>query len=228
MAADADLNARPRLIVVGGPNGSGKTALTEQILRHRWLDGCEYVNPDNIARDAFGDWNDSSATLAAAQEAERIREACLAEGRSLAFETVMSAPDKLDFINRAKRAGFFVRLFFVSTTHPSINAARVAMRVMAGGHEVPITKIVSRYSKSIANCAAVIGDVDRGYIYDNSVDGAPAKLLFRVKNGSLAKLYEPELPAWAELIRGAIRVEADSNGPKSEHRVSPILNPPRG
>jgi len=48
---------KPRLIVVGGHNGAGKTSITEQLLRHEWMGGCEYVNPDYIARDEFGDWN---------------------------------------------------------------------------------------------------------------------------------------------------------------------------
>lgn len=46
---------KPRLIVVAGPNGAGKTSITEQLLRHEWMGGCEYVNPDYIARDEFGD-----------------------------------------------------------------------------------------------------------------------------------------------------------------------------
>ena len=48
---------KPRLIVVAGPNGAGKTSITEQLLRHDWMVGCEYVNPDYIARDDFGDLN---------------------------------------------------------------------------------------------------------------------------------------------------------------------------
>lgn len=116
---------RPRLIVVAGPNGAGKTSLTEQLLRHEWMVGCEYVNPDNIAHDAFGDWNAPAAVQQAALRATEIRESCLKESRSLAFETVLSMHDKLDFIARAKAAGFFVRLFFVGTDDPSINAKRV-------------------------------------------------------------------------------------------------------
>jgi hypothetical protein len=59
---------------------------------------CEYVNPDYIARDEFGDWNAPNAVRKAAVRAEEVRERCVREGRSLAFETVLSMPDKIDFI----------------------------------------------------------------------------------------------------------------------------------
>ena len=68
---------KPRLIVVAGPNGAGKTSITEKLLRHEWMGGCEYVNPDYIARDEFGDWNSPAAVLQAAARAAEVRERCL-------------------------------------------------------------------------------------------------------------------------------------------------------
>jgi len=180
---------KPRLIVVAGPNGAGKTSITEQLLRHEWMGGCEYVNPDFIAKEKFGDWNANDAVIKAANLAEEVREKCLEERRSLAFETVLSMPDKIDFMQRAKRAGFFVRLFFVGTDNPSINAKRVAIRVMEGGHDVPITKIITRFTRSLAYCSVAAKIADRAYIYDNSVDNAPARLLFRTSEGKLVKHY---------------------------------------
>ncbi len=144
-------------------NGAGKTTVTERGLAHEWFAGCEYVNPDFIARDEFGDWNSEPAVLRAATLASERRERCVAEHRSLAFESVFSVPDKVDFLRRAQAAGFFTRVFFVATTDPSINAARVARRVMQGGHDVPIQKIIARHFRSIANCALVAHEVDRLY-----------------------------------------------------------------
>ena len=44
---------RPVLIVIAGPNGSGKTTITSKILRHEWLENALYVNPDQVAQDRF-------------------------------------------------------------------------------------------------------------------------------------------------------------------------------
>jgi predicted ABC-type ATPase len=93
----------------------------------------------------------AAATLAAAR-----RERLLELGAGIAFETVFSAPDKVEFIERARSTGYFIRLFFVSTGDPTINAARVARRVMAGGHTVAIEKIIQRYARSHANLEALL------------------------------------------------------------------------
>lgn len=185
--------------MIAGPNGAGKTTLTERVLAHEWLEGCEYVNPDQIAQTVFGDWNDPRAILDAAREATRRRELCLEEGRSLAFETVFSTEEKLAFVRRAVSAGYFVRIFFVGTDSPEINAQRIAGRVMEGGHDVPILKIVSRYGKSIANLARAIPIVDRAYVYDNSIEEKAPSLLFRTVDGNLRKTYRTN-HEWAQAI----------------------------
>ncbi|MDE6257660.1 MAG: zeta toxin family protein [Muribaculaceae bacterium] len=195
-----EVNKKPELIVIAGPNGSGKTTITQQFLHHEWSEGIEYINPDQVAKDTFGDWNSQESVLKAANYCEEWRERCLKDKVSFVFETVFSADDKIDFILRAKEAGFFVRIFFIATKHPSINASRIANRVLEGGHDVPITKIISRYFKSIMNCEIIADKVDRLYVYDNSIDCHNAIPLFRLTNGVLGKKYVTEVPEWARNI----------------------------
>ena len=175
------------MIVIAGPNGSGKTSVTQKFLLHEWAEGTLYINPDEIAQELFGDWNSNDAVLKAANYCAELRDKYLQEHKSFVFETVMSAEDKVDFILRAKRAGFFIRIFFISTSHPSINAARIANRVMKGGHDVPI-------------CRTITPAVDRLYVYDNSVDGEDARLLFRLSEGQLKKMYVADVPEWAQIL----------------------------
>ncbi|QSV44472.1 AAA family ATPase [Geobacter benzoatilyticus] len=192
---------RHKLIVIAGPNGSGKTTFTNQVLRHDWSDGCIFINPDEIAKNEFGDWNSPEAVMKAAARAQELREECLLGKRSMLLETVFSVPEKLDFIKRAKEADFFIRFFFIGTDSPAINAARVARRVMAGGHDVPIAKIISRYQRSIANSALAISMVDRAYVYDNSIDDREPKKLFRTRDGRVFKTYRDlALHEWASMV----------------------------
>jgi predicted ABC-type ATPase len=194
---------RPKLLIIAGPNGTGKTTVTSRILRHEWVENCEYINPDFIARDKFGDWNSKEMVLKAVQFAEKQREKCLENSKSLIFETVLSASDKIDFIQRAKQQNYFIRLFFIGTDNPQINSLRIAQRVMQGGHDVPIQKIISRYYKSIANCILLSKIVDRLYVYDNSIENGLTELLFRGNNGKLVKQYAP-MHEWAKLIYESI------------------------
>jgi len=191
---------RPILCVVAGPNGSGKTTTTVQLLNNEWAADSLYINPDNIAQAKFGDWNSPDAVMKAAEYATKLRYECLEQGRDLVFETVFSSQEKLEFLLKAKEAGFFIRLFYVCTSDPAINVARITQRYLNGGHEVPISKVVSRYYKSLINAAEAISFVDRAYIYDNSVDNQLPRLLYRTIDGQLFKQYLEEVPVWASML----------------------------
>ena len=70
---------------------------------------------------------------------------------------------------------------------------------MQGGHDVPIQKIIARHFRSIANCSLVAREVDRLYLYDNSVDGEQATLVLRASKGVIVRQY-CAVPEWMEPI----------------------------
>jgi predicted ABC-type ATPase len=186
---------KPVLLVIAGPNGSGKTTVTVTLRRDKWSQDVEYINPDDIAKEKFGDWNSLEAVLNAANWAEARRKELIKQKAGIAFETVFSAQDKVDFLQSAKDQGYFLRVFFVGTSNPEINAARVAKRIIKGGHGVPLEKIISRYEKSMVNLMAAMLIADRVYIYDNSVDEQDALLCVRIQDQKIRKIYAA-LPEW--------------------------------
>jgi predicted ABC-type ATPase len=106
----------------------------------------------------------------------------------------------LEFLQKAKEVGFFIRLFYVCTSDPAINVARITQRYLNGGHEVPISKVISRYYKSLINATKAISFVDRAYVYDNSIDNQLPRLLYRTTEGRLFKQYVEEIPEWAGML----------------------------
>lgn len=188
---------KPTLCIVAGPNGSGKTTTTIQLLNNEWTADSVYINPDDIAQKTFGDWNSPDAVLKAAKLATDMRYKCLDERKNFVFETVLSSDEKIEFIRKAKEADFFIRLFFVCTNDPAINVLRITNRYLNGGHEVPISKIISRYYKSLANAALAFSLVDRAYVYDNSIENELPRLLCRMVDGKMFKKYVDNLPQWA-------------------------------
>jgi len=91
---------RPNLIIIAGPNGSGKTSSTNKLLAHQWSEDCEYINPDNLAKEKFGGYDDV-AMVKAFNYANDLRESILRINKSLIFETVFSHYSKIEYIKRA-------------------------------------------------------------------------------------------------------------------------------
>jgi predicted ABC-type ATPase len=163
-----------RCLMVAGPNGAGKTTLI-QYLRETGIDLGYYINPDDIARDLEGTYE--QRVREAQTIADKQRESCIADKRDFTFETVMSHPSKIDVLLKAKAAGFSVELFFVATDDPRTSIERVQLRVEQGGHDVPQDKIVSRWSRTMDLLHVAIQTADRSFVYDNSAAGIEAGLV---------------------------------------------------
>ncbi len=134
----------------------------------------------------------------AAWVAELLRYFLLRTKRTLTFETVMSHPSKLDFLREAKALGYRTYLYFVATSDPNLNVARVRARVAAGGHAVDADKIIDRYTRSLKLAKTAIRLVDRAYLFDNS--GTEPQLIAEITNGREVEIQKEQLPQWVNQV----------------------------
>ena len=204
-------NLKPVLILIAGANGCGKTTITKNLLANPWTLGCEYINPDDLAKAMPGGWDAKENFVEAQKQASERCEQNLRDGRSMVLETAFSSQRKLNFVAEAKKAGFFIRLYFIGTASPDINAARICRRMMTKtGHEVLIRDIIKRHDGAINMCVEASPMVDRLYVFDNTTEGLSHQQMFRVRDGYLHKVYKPVLDfVWATnmLKRVADRLE---------------------
>jgi predicted ABC-type ATPase len=126
--------------------------------------------------------------------ADFLRQKLLQSNHSFTFETVMSSPDKVAFLQKAQQCGFRTYLYFVATEDPQINISRVHNRVSKGGHSVPIDKIVSRYYRSLELLLDAVRYSDRAYIFDNSEK--ELCWIAEITSGEILELKTDQLPQW--------------------------------
>jgi predicted ABC-type ATPase len=132
----------------------------------------------------------------AASIADVVREQLLSDGRSFAFETVMSHASKADFLKRACEEGYLTYLYFIATDSPCINEYRGKTRRLEGQHEVPRDKTYERYYRSLDLLPRAIESSYRAYFFDSS-GTAPVWLAERTPLGALnLKVARSQSPEW--------------------------------
>lgn len=79
--------------------------MTVRLRADQWSEGVEYLNPDDVARDRFGDWNSPEATLEAARWTTARREALLAAHQGIAFEITIHSGASRESTQDRRRPG---------------------------------------------------------------------------------------------------------------------------
>ena len=131
----------------------------------------------------------------AADLAEFIRQNLLANDLSFSYETVMSHPHKIAFMEKARANGYRVYLYFVAIEDPLINIGRVQVRVEQEGHGVEKEKITKRYFKSLEQLESAIQNSDRAFLWDNSRE--VSFLFAEIEHGNSVNLTDPSnVPLW--------------------------------
>lgn len=186
------------LVVIAGPNGSGKTSLYYEIIGSPYFPEV-FVSPDAVVASGKYAYLPTirDQYIAAMQYCEQFRVDALDALTPLAFETVFSTVSKLKYLRMARVHGYFIELIFVGTCDPAINLARVEQRVRSGGHAVDPKDVVQRYSRCMELLPQALSIVDVAKVYDNS--GQHPVLGYYQRSGTPPILLNRKIrPSWIE------------------------------
>ena len=130
--------------------------------------------------------------------ADFIREKLLDTDINLfSFETVFSHKSKLEFMERAKKKGWEIYLYFIGTSDSTVNQGRVKERAEKGQHDVPDDKIRDRYIRSNSLLYAAVKLCRRAYVFDNS-DEASILIVEKDTDGTIQIKDENKVPQWID------------------------------
>jgi predicted ABC-type ATPase len=138
----------PRCLIIAGPNGAGKTTFARTFLPRESVK--RFVNADLLAA-GLSPLDPPAAQLAAGRLflAELDRHAAMKE--DFAFETTLSGLTYIARLEKWKKAGYRIELFYLKLSHVRLSLERVAARVRSGGHDVPEADIRRRFPRSWVN-----------------------------------------------------------------------------
>ncbi len=140
---------RPKVFVVAGPNGSGKTTFAEEFLP-KWVGVFNFINADYIAKGLSGFSSNAVALKAGRILLEQI-DACASKKINFAFETTLSGTAYLSRIKNLKKLGYEVHLYFLWIPEVKLSIARVESRVKMGGHDIREKVIRRRFKRGLKN-----------------------------------------------------------------------------
>ena len=206
----------PRIYVLAGTNGAGKSSIGGAMLIER---GVEYFNPDAAAA-LIANANPGIALedvqSAAWYEGRRLLERAIAERLDFAFETTLGGNTITALLEGAIASGIEVRIWYVGLDSVERHIARVRARVETGGHDIPEERIRERYARSLLNLIRLMPKLTELRVYDNSKEADPRtatpspRLLVHLDRGKLASVGElAATPDWAKsVVLTALKISA--------------------
>jgi predicted ABC-type ATPase len=180
-----------RLDLVVGPNGSGKSTFVRRILSPVWR-AAAFVNADEIAAQRWPDDPEPHA-YEAAQIAADTRSRLIELRRPLIAETVFSHRSKLELMDDAAGAGYYVALHVLMVPE-DLAVERVNYRKASGGHGVPVDKIRGRFRRLWPHVAEAVRKADSATFWDNAHHSGPRQVALFTDGLVVGR---PDWPGWA-------------------------------
>ena len=197
----------PYVVILAGPNGAGKSTLAPTLV-HDLFGISHFVNADTIARGLSAFDVERAAFQAGRIMLARLEELA-ASGADFAFETTLASRTFASSIKAQREGGYHVHLAYIWSPSPELNIARVAGRVRAGGHNIPLDVIRRRYAGGLRNFFELyLPLADSWSIYDNA-SGRAVRAVADGVGASIAQIHD--LLTWVDMQRGHQPVQSDES-----------------
>ena len=137
----------PRLYIISGCNGAGKTTASYSLLPEM-LNCTQFVNSDEFAK-GLSPFNPEKASIQASRYMLMKIRYLLKRNQDFAVETTLATRTLLKTVKMAQSAGYTVTLLYFWLNSPELAIERVKARVATGGHDIPEDTIRRRYKVGV-------------------------------------------------------------------------------
>ena len=137
----------PRLYIISGCNGAGKTTASYTILPEM-LNCHEYVNSDEFAK-SLSPFDPSAASITASRYMLMKIKFMFEHRLDFCIETTLATRTLLKMVEDAQGHGYSVTVIYLWLNSPELAIQRVRARVSTGGHNIPEDTIRRRYHKGL-------------------------------------------------------------------------------
>jgi predicted ABC-type ATPase len=206
---------RPKLIVLAGVNGAGKSSVGGALLSKYDID---WYNPDEHTRLLVGQGHDlETANATAWTYGTDLLRSAIRNQSDFAFETTLGGHTVAGLIAEATKT-HDVSLWFCGLATVDMHIARVAQRVSRGGHDISEAKIRARWDSARENLITLMPLLAELRVMDNSRTGPAGSVVPKPQTVlwiQAGRVREPNVkdpralaatPAWAgPIVEAALK-----------------------
>ena len=157
----------PKLYIISGCNGSGKTTASYTLLPDL-LNCREFVNSDEFAK-SFSPFDPGAASVTASRYMLMKINYLLERKADFAIETTLATRSLMQIVRQAQQQNYETTVLYFWLNSPDLAIERVRDRVVSGGHNIPDAVIRRRYVMGLQYLFDVyIPVIDRWILADNS------------------------------------------------------------
>ena len=188
---------RPRMYIVAGPPGSGKsTAFPVSGF------GLEFFNADDRAAQLNqGSYRGIPQSIRdqVNRQFESFVNDCIGRRASFALETTLRSSMTFDQAETARREGFFIEMHYLALTNFAQHVERVKIRADKQGHSAPESVLRGIYDASLRNLPRAIREMDAIAVYDNGEQDTVPRVLLQAEGGPVVYIAGQH-PEWLEQV----------------------------